>query len=184
MLKSIEKEYKYLVSAERFQVLLSKCNMKYLFIKQKLQANYYYDTENNTLNKAKTTVRIRQYHNNMKLQIKKHTECSEGLSTSNEYSETIDILPSVLRRTDIIDNLYLKGVLFTERKIFLFGENSIICFDENMYLGTCDYEIEIELDEADKDKVSAVIEYLGLTQKPIVNKSERFFKRLEAMKDE
>ena len=64
-----------------------------------------------------------------------------------------------------------------------FGENSIICFDRNMYLGICDYEIEIEISEADKQEALSVIEFLGLLQMPIMSKSERFFRRLEAMKN-
>lgn len=181
MLKEIEKEFKFLVSDEQFKALLSRCSMKYPFVKHKLQANYYYDTANNALYKAKTTVRIRQYHTDMKLQIKKHREHKNGLSTSDEYSVKIDELPSALKIPYVYDDLCLKGVLITERKTFSFGENSVICFDGNMYLGICDYEIELELDEADKCEVLSVIEHLGLTQTPIISKSERFFKRLEAM---
>ena len=92
-------------------------------------------------------------------------------------------MPSTLKIPDVSDSLQLKGVLITERKTFSFGQNSIICFDGNMYLGICDYEIEIEVNEADKDEVLTVIEQLGLTQKPILSKSERFFKGLEAMKN-
>lgn len=181
MLKKIEKEYKYLVNAEQFRILLSKCHAKYPFVRHKLQANYYYDTEDNALNKAKTTVRIRQQHNELKLQIKRHRGINNGVSTSDEYSRKIDTLPSALSIPDISNNLRLKGVLATERKIFSFGKNSSICFDYNMYLGVCDYEVEIEVDEDDKDEVSIAIEYLGLIQIPIVTKSERFFKRLEDM---
>ena len=184
MLKEIEKEYKYLVSAEQFQVLLSKCNEKYPFFKHKLQVNYYYDTEDNALNSAKTTVRIRQHHSDMKLQIKKHKECNNGLSTSDEYSGKIDTLPSAFKIPGVFSSLYLKGVLVTERKTFSFGKNSSICFDGNMYLGVCDYEIEIEVDEADKGSVLTVVEYLALTQKSIASKSERFFERLEAIREE
>ena len=180
----IEKEYKYLVSAEQFQALLSKCNEKYPFFKNKLQANYYYDTEDNALNNAKTTVRIRQHHSDMKLQIKKHRQYNGGLSTSEEYSAKIDTLPSALRIPDVSNGLQLKGALFTERRTFSFGQNSIICFDYNMYLGNCDYEIEIEVDEVDRGSVLAVIKYLGLTKEPTVSKCERFFERLEAIRIE
>lgn len=85
---------------------------------------------------------------------------------------------------DISDNVILKGVLVTERQIFSFGRNSSICFDGNMYLGICDYEVEIEVDERDTEDALSIINYLGLIQKPIKSKSERFFRRLEAMKSE
>ena len=158
--------------------------MKFSFSEHKLQANYYYDTDDNTLNSEKITVRIRQQHSDMKLQIKKHREFDNGLSTSDEYSEKIDTLPSFMRIPDISDNVFLKGVLVTERKTFFFGRNSSICFDGNMYLGICDYEVEIEVDERDTEDALSIINYLGLIQKPIKSKSERFFRRLEAMKSE
>lgn len=184
MLKEIETEYKYLLSVEQFQDVLSKCKMKFLFSEHKLQVNYYYDTDDNTLNSEKITIRIRQQHSDMKLQIKKHGEFDNGLSTSDEYSEKIDTLPSFMRIPDISDNVFLKGALVTERQAFSFGKNSNICFDENMYLGICDYEVEIEVDERDTEEALFVINYLGLAQKPIKSKSERFFRRLEVMKSE
>ena len=184
MLKEIETEYKCLLSVEQFQEVLSKCKMKLSFSEHKLQANYYYDTDDNTLNSEKITVRIRQQHSDMKLQIKKHGEFNNGLSTSDEYSGKIDILPSVMKIPDISENVILKGVLVTERQVFSFGINSSICFDGNMYLGICDYEVEIEVDERDTEDALSIINYLGLIQKPIESKSERFFRRLEAMKSE
>lgn len=184
MLKEIETEYKYLLNVEQFQDVLAKCKMKFSFSEHKLQVNYYYDTDDNTLNSKKITVRIRQQHSDMKLQIKKHREFDNGLSTSDEYSEKIDTLPSFMRIPDIPDNVILKGVLVTERQIFSFGKNSSICFDGNMYLGICDYEVEIEVDERDTEEALFIINYLGLAQKPIESKSERFFRKLEAMKSE
>lgn len=184
MLKEIETEYKYLLSVEQFQEVLAKCKMKFSFSEHKLQANYYYDTDDNTLNSEKITVRIRQQHSAMKLQIKKHREFNKGLSTSDEYSGKIDILPSVMKIPDIPDKVILKGALVTERQVFSFGKNSNICFDENMYLGICDYEVEIEVDERDTEEALFVINYLGLAQKPIKSKSERFFRRLEVVKSE
>lgn len=184
MLKEIETEYKYLLNTEQFQDVLAKCKTKFSFAEHKLQANYYYDTDDNILNSEKITVRIRQQHSDMKSQIKKHREIDNGVSTSDEYSRKIDILPSVMKIPNISDDVILKGVLVTERQIFSFGRNSSICFDENMYLGICDYEVEIEVDKRDTEEALFVINYLGLAQKPIESKSERFFRRLEAMKSE
>ena len=158
--------------------------MKFSFSEHKLQANYYYDTDANTLNSEKITIRIRQQHSEMKLQIKKHKEFNNGLSTSDEYSGKIDILPYVMKIPDIPDKVILKGALVTERQVFSFGKNSNICFDENMYLGICDYEVEIEVDERDTEDALSIINYLGLVQKPSESKSERFFRKLEAMKSE
>lgn len=184
MLKETEKEFKYVVSAELFQTFLSKCNEEYQFVKHKLQANYYYDTDKDALNKLRTTVRIRQQHSDMKLQIKRHRENKDGLATSDEYSGQIDTLPFTLKIPDVYDVLILKGVLITDRRMFSFGENSTICFDSNMYLGTCDYEIEVEVDDVDINLARMLIEDLGLNSESFLSKSERFFGRLEAMKSE
>lgn len=184
MLKEIEKEFKYVVSSELFQSFLYKCNEEYPFIKHKLQANYYYDTDENALNKTRTTVRIRQQHSDMKLQIKRHRENKDGLATSDEYSGQIDTLPSTLKIPEVYDVLILKGVLITDRRMFSFGENSTICFDSNMYLGICDYEIEVEVDDVDINLARMLIEELGLNSESFSSKSERFFERLEAMKSE
>jgi uncharacterized protein YjbK len=178
MRKEIEEEFKYLVPREQYQMLLSKCIERYPFIRYGLHVNYYYDTEDGTLNKAKTTVRIRQQNEKMSLQIKKHIKSNNGLSTSDEYCKRINMLPYALRIPNVPYNLYMRGVLITERKTFSFGKNSFICFDSNTYLGTCDYEVEIEVDKADKNDVLAVIKYLKIDKKPIESKSERFFDRL------
>ena len=181
MLREVETEYKYLISNELFKELLSKCSKKYDFLEHKLQVNYYYDTAENLLNRSKTTVRIRQNLNKMKLQIKKHRIENDTLSVSDEYSSSVNELPSVLKIPDVQDPVTLKGVLITERNIYTFGENSSICFDTNIYLGVCDYEIEIEVDKTDKNKALSVIDFLGLVQMPIMSKSERFFERFEMM---
>ena len=184
MLKETEKEFKYVVSAKLFQTFLSKCNEQYPFVKNKLQVNYYYDTDENALNKLRTTVRVRQQHSDIKLQIKRHRRNNDGLATSDEYTGQIETLPSTLKIPDVYNVLILKGVLITERTMFSFGENSTICFDSNMYLGICDYEIEVEVDDADINLARMFIEDLGLNSESFLSKSERFFERLEAMKSE
>lgn len=174
----VEKEFKYLVTPGQFKTLLSKCNSKYHFIDEKLQLNYYYDTKDNALNRARTTVRIRQQNENLKLQIKKHNN-DGNLTKSDEYSINVEALPYYLRIPNINDSLFLKGVLITERKGFSFLRNSIIYFDINTYLGMIDYEIEIEIDEEDKNEVLRVIKHLKLEHATIKSKSERLFERLE-----
>ena len=71
----------------------------------------------------------------VKLQIKKDRTENGALYVSDEYSGSVDELSSALRIPDVQETVTLKGGLITERKIYTFGENSTICFDENMYLG-------------------------------------------------
>lgn len=60
----------------------------------------------------------------------------------------------------------------------------ITCFDSNMYLGVCDYEIEVEVDDTDIILARMLIEELGLNSESFLSKSERFFRRLESMQNE
>lgn len=183
MQRKIEKEYKYLLSVEQFQKALTRCNMEYSFLGCKLQANYYYDTDTNALNKNEITVRIRQHHNDMRLQIKKHNGINGAQVISNEYSSAkIGELPYLIKISGVQSTIKLKGVLFTERTIYRFGSCSTICFDKNMYLGICDYEIEIEVGENDEGSAQLVIEFLDLVHKPVRNKSSRFLEQMEQLK--
>ena len=184
MLSEVEIEYKYLISSEQFHKLSTVCEKKYTFLKRKLQVNYYYDTNDNALSRSKITVRIRQSQNELQLQIKKQMAEKESVTVSEEYSDSIDELPHSMRIPDVQNKVSLKGNLITERTIYSFGENSIICFDMNMYLGICDYEVEIEVRPNDRQEVSAVIDALGLKKTSVMSKRSRFFERLEGMKNE
>ena len=161
MQPTVETEYKYLINEERFMELLEKCNKRYSFSERKMQANYYYDTDSNVLNKSNTTVRIRQQHNKMKLQVKHHRAVKDSMALSDEHGRDVDKLPLAMRISEVNDTISLKGVLVTERTIYSFGENSTVCFDVNMYLGVCDYEIEVEFGENDNKEALSVIAYLG-----------------------
>lgn len=184
MLLQNEIEYKFLVDKETFDKLLLKCNLKFEFSKQRLHANYYYDTYDNFFNKKNVTVRIRQHLSDMILQIKNHIIMKNGLSCSDEHSVKIETLPSVLKISDVYEPIILKGMLVTERKIYQFGKNSKICFDASMYLGVCDYELEFEMDEMDEEIAINIISFLKLKSVNHLNKSNRFFKRLEEMQNE
>ena len=181
MLETNEKEYKYLLNDKQFQMILSRCKGKYPFVKHIIQVNYYYDTKENLLNTEKTTVRIRQHLSELKLQIKKHRNSNDSLFISDEYSREIAELPFIIR-TNTADDLLLKGSLVTDRTVFLIGQKSLICLDTNIYLGIVDYEVEVEVDEVDISEILDAIDYLDLTSyRPIVNKSGRFFRRLEVL---
>lgn len=183
MLREIETEFKYLVGHEAFQKLLHECSKKYPYLQRNLQVNYYYDTEDNALNGLKTTVRIRQCQSSMKLQIKMHRTTNAPSAVSDEYSDDVTELPLAIKIPDVQNAVVLKGVLVSERSSFPFGTNSVICFDANMYLGVCDYEIEIETAESDRQEALTVIDFLHLPHRPVASKSERFFKRLETLKN-
>ena len=174
-----EIEYKFLVSEEEFNQFLVHFDTQGNNAVRKIQINYYYDTDDNMLNKKDVTVRVRQEQDKLKCQIKKHTNTSMALFFSDEYCGCLERLPKVLRVEGIHEELLLKGSLVTERREIKFGICGKLCFDINMYLGVIDYEIEIEYTERDRQCGEAIAAFIGLNTKASETKSHRFFKQLE-----
>lgn len=179
MQKEKEIEYKFLVSKEDFNRFLSYFDTQGNNAVRKIQINYYYDTDDNMLNKKDVTVRVRQEQDKLKCQIKKHTNTSMALFFSDEYCGCLERLPKALRVEGIHEELLLKGSLVTERREIKFGICGKLCFDINMYLGVIDYEIEIEYTERDRQSGEAIAAFIGLNTKVSETKSHRFFKQLE-----
>jgi uncharacterized protein YjbK len=182
MQKETETEYKFLVNKEQFEKYFALLVRKYGKATTKLQINYYYDTEGNTLNKENVTVRVRQENDRIKWQIKRHTTKYGALFSSDEYCGSLDFLPGIIKLNEINEELILKGSLITERRTISFGAEGKLCFDSNMYLGASDYEIEVEYSEQDKssgDAIAAIID--SDTKVTGETKSNRFFKQWEAI---
>lgn len=184
MQKEKEIEYKFLVSEEEFNQFLSYFDTQGNNAVRKIQINYYYDTDDNMLNKNDVTVRVRQEQDKLKCQIKKHTNTSMALFFSDEYCGCLERLPKVLRVEGIHEELLLKGSLVTERREIKFGVCGKLCFDISMYLGMIDYEIEVEYTERDKQSGEAIAAIIGLNTKASAMKSHRFFKQLEEISNE
>lgn len=180
MQKETETEYKFLVSKEQFEKYFVLLVKKYGKATTKLQVNYYYDTEGNTLNKNDVTVRIRQENDRLKWQIKRHTAKYGVLFSSDEYCGSLNFLPGIIKFNEIKEDLILKGSLITERRTISFGAGGKLCFDFNMYLGTYDYEIEVEYFEQDKSLGDAIATIIDSDAKETgATKSNRFFKQWE-----
>lgn len=111
MQKEKEIEYKFLVSEEDFNQFLSYFDTQGNNAVRKIQINYYYDTDDNMLNKNDITVRVRQEQDKLKWQIKKHTNTHMALFFSDEYCGCLERLPKVLRVEGIHEELLLKGSL-------------------------------------------------------------------------
>lgn len=184
MQKEKEIEYKFLVSEEEFNQFLVHFDTQGNNAVRKIQINYYYDTDDNMLNKKDVTVRVRQEQDKLKCQIKKHTNTSMALFFSDEYCGCLERLPKVLRVEGIHEELLLKGSLVTERREIKFGICGKLCFDISMYLGMIDYEIEVEYTERDKQSGEAIAAIIGLNTKASAMKSHRFFKQLEEISNE
>ena len=174
-----ETEYKFLVSEEQFNKYFTFFGKKYGQASTKLQVNYYYDTEDNMLNKNDVTVRIRQERDKLKWQIKRHSRKYGALFLSDEYSGNIAKLPQSLTVDGIKEKLFLKGSLLTERKEISFGIGGKLCFDFSMFWGVVDYEIEVEYSEQDKLIGDAIATVIGSNMEETETKCDRFMKMWE-----
>ncbi|MDP4119597.1 MAG: CYTH domain-containing protein [Bacillota bacterium] len=176
-----ELEYKFLLSKEDFQKHLQKANDLNLKTNSTLQINYYYDNENLDLLKENITVRIRQKEDKLKLEIKEHKITNSEFSESAEKETEIQKLTQTLSILQY-ENLKLKGNLVTNRQTLFVNDGIHLDFDTNYYLGTCDYEIELEFEEKHSEKVKEIISLFNFNfQNKPKNKAERFFEALERL---
>ena len=133
-----ETEWKYLVSADVLETLLTLARAVFgCEGKQKIQINYYYDTEKGDMGARGVTVRVRQTGTSLSGTVKRH---GKG-GVSEETAFAVERLPNALCYEG--KSLHLLGSLVTQRTVFAL-DTCDICFDKNDYLGTEDYEIEVE----------------------------------------
>lgn len=186
----LEYEKKVLLTEEEY-----RCLKKYFILsgKTSFQTNYYYDTDTYLLNKINFTLRIREKNGKFKATIKQHTQkhdCSIEL-TGDAVSEYDD---SFFKSYEVM----LHGKLITERITLGFDSGISIMLDKNDYLGTTDYELEIEYPRNLESSANAemnIIELILAEADVLIPdgsfveryyrstpKSKRFFTRLEQMK--
>ena len=142
-----------------------------------LQTNYYYDTRDEVMRKRNVTVRVRQKNNKLIGTVKRHLDTD---NCSMEEHFQVDTLPRVIMCDSM--PLWLKGSLKTKRKIFRVCDEITVMLDLNQYLGTVDYELEIEYSESLRKQAEGILMLIGsMVGKSIhldtVSKSERFFQR-------
>lgn len=173
-----ENEYKIIINVDKYQSI--KDAVEWDFEIQ--QVNHYYDTRNLFLYNHDITFRIRENEGSNILQIK-HPNVSNDLYTSrieNEY--VINEIPNhfsssefkkYIGEININETVYLIGKLNTIRLIKQYDTNIQICLDKNSFLGTIDYELEIEFMEL-TNEVKSIIEKLSIKPKTPESKYKRF----------
>lgn len=178
-----ETEYKFLVEKDKFYEIMENIKNRYpnAYSCEKLQINYYYDTDDQYLLSNNTTLRIRQIGSELSLELKEAIPViGSNYSTCTETNRNISSL-----RSDITLEegnfawipFTMQGNLVTKRLSIQPSESLSIDFDVNYYLGKCDYEIELEF-TANASKATAIfIEQLDLMQyrNNIGGKARRFF---------
>lgn len=139
-----ENEYKRIIEAVEF-------------IDKGDQINYYYDTEDFSLNKRGITYRIRKKDGKYTATIKEHNvesrECNTELSkrVTDEYDTALFVEK----------HIKLQGELITERKYLVKDEGFEIVIDKNHYLGVTDYEIEIEYSLDNEARAEKSVSYIA-----------------------
>lgn len=157
--------------------------------KATFQINHYYDTDSFELDHQGITCRIREKNGICIATVKEHhlkgSDCSTETSriVKNRYDDTF------FRNMDI----RYQGSLETTRSVYYGRRGITILLDKNCYLGTVDYEMEIEYDLdhealalAELDSVISDLTESGILKDPSEfksrichsrNKASRFFSR-------
>lgn len=181
--KVTENEYKFLVSNQIFHDTLSVVQKECKLIAAITQINYYYDDSQLSLNANRITIRVRQIGDKLLLQEKHHKTSNSFFVVSQETEKTIAALPNFIFCENENIMARIKGSLVTQRKSFFVDNGIRIDFDENWYLGICDYEIELEFSKAVSDDVYQWVDSLHLVKGVgVVGKSTRFFDQLRRLK--
>ena len=171
-----ECELKYMISHEEYLSLLHGYMSGAVTVPQ---VNYYYDTPSLVMNGAGITCRIRERHGHYTATVKVHSEQHSGEST--EHSKAVRDAWDTSLFTPF--GVSYCGSLMTDRTAKCPTGGIVIMLDRNTYLGTVDFEIEIEHAKEKRSEAEAVARQLaseaGFELRPSrLSKSERFFRKL------
>ena len=159
------------------------------------QTNYYYDNEMYEMNKRGITFRIREIDGVYITIIKDHSKKDTDCSVERQFNLDSVYNDLFLKKM----GLFCHGSLRTKRNTLVLNDVQVM-LDKNEYLGTVDYELEIEYPTESEDNalnaVNTIAEILfrnGIlnTDSEFINrigigknKSERFFERKSACASE
>ena len=191
-----ELEKKLLLTEDEYDYLMEHLGYEIPLIPKPIttQINYYFDTDDFSMNRQNTTCRIRLKDGKYTATMKKHSSATDQ-STEIEM-EIYDGLES-----NAFTNMGLKlqGELITKRCVIFKDSGRETVLDKNEYLGHTDYELEIEYtQEHEKDaqvilniirdmltRRKCLIAYIeNLKEIPEVpSKSSRFFEKKSFTRD-
>lgn len=185
-----ELEKKLLLSKDEYNYLMEHFGYNDTMIRKPIvkQINYYFDTDDFSMNRQNITCRIRLKNGKYRAIMKKH------FANTDQSTETeMEIYHGIYENAFTKMGLTLQGELITERCIILKNEIFEVALDKNEYLGHADYELEIEYLPHYEENAQALLSSLhtmlirkksflpyrrGDMQMPHVpNKSNRFFER-------
>lgn len=183
----IEREIKVMLTEKEYIKLVTEmCK----YDKPLVQINYYFDTDDLTLNKKGITCRVRYKDGSYIATVKKHSTNNPNLSTEQNLGESREYNPDVFNAFGLLCH----GGLITERHTLYKNDSCEMVLDRNTYLEKTDFELEIEYIDGFKDKAEKclcdIAELLGCNKDRAKydeffarvpkgkTKSERFFEEL------
>ena len=178
----IELEKKILLTKTEYDTLFAALSQQG---KTSTQINHYYDTADLSGDKNGITYRIREKGTQFQATIKKHRW--QSVDSNHEISGAV----KDAHDTSFFQNpaLIYQGTLTTHRLRIQPYEGLEIVLDKNIYLGHCDYELEIEYVKDFEDQTLVYLDELEklvdkYTYAPLIerinmeaSKSSRFFFR-------
>ena len=190
-----ELEKKLLLTEDEYDYLMEHLGYESPLIQKPIltQINYYFDTDDFSMNRQNTTCRIRLKDGKYTATMKNH---SSGTDKSTETE--MDIYDGLDNNAFTDMGLKLQGELVTNRCVVLKYPNCEAVLDKNEYLGHTDYELEIEYKPEHEKDAQAILKIFrdmltrrkcfliykeGLKETPDVpSKSSRFFERMNSTK--
>ena len=186
-----ELEKKLLLTEDEYDYLMEHLGYESPLIQKPIvtQINYYFDTDDFSMNRQNTTCRIRLMDGKYKATLKKHS------SDADHSTETKMEIYNGLESNAFTDmGLQLQGELITKRCVVFKDANCEAVLDKNEYLGHTDYELEIEYTSEHEKDAQAILKIFrdmltrrkcfliykeGTADPPKVpSKSNRFFERM------
>ena len=185
-----ELEKKLLLTEDEYDYLMEHLGYESPLIQKPIttQVNYYFDTDDLSMNRQNITCRIRLKDGKYKGTIKRHAPNGD-YSTETE----IEIYDGLTDNQFTAMGLKLQGTLTTERHVIRKNASFEIVLDKNDYLDHTDYELEIEYNLKHKKDAQEMLAILCdiLTSKKLLladqdsssfsSKSGRFFERKAAI---
>lgn len=178
----LETELKAMLTKAQYEEL--KESFKWTSVKK--QTNSYYIAPDNILKKNGITFRVRTIDDVHTIQVKKHQPKQGALQIAEETEFRIDKIPETFsedeteKYTGIRTVASFIGELTTKRSSCLFCDGVEICLDKSTYLGTTDFEIEIEYtSNIPQELLEKLAESGILFDIPTPGKFSRFMSRLK-----
>lgn len=140
------------------------------------QINYYFDTDDFSMNKKGITYRIRAKDGKFKATVKNHGVGNAECSVENNINLLNDFDLNFFKNL----GLNLQGTMTTERLTLYKDEFCTAVLDRNIYLGFTDFELEVEYASGCEEKAVALIEKLAenLSAAQNIISSKELFKRV------